>query len=839
MSDLYKTFQLSGFNVILPHEKRPIDKISIAETEIRICCFFNQYLKPEKQFRKQKTMKRLPIFLLLVVLMLPGFGEVPGGVTLSGYLKDKANGEALIGATVYIPALKAGVVTNAYGFYSIPVAPGKYTVVFSFIGYQTQNPTIDLTASRQLNVMLAEERKQIDEVTVTGEKKNRNVENLQMSMEKVQVKVLKKLPSFMGEVDLLKSITLLPGIQNGGEGSSGLYVRGGGPDENLLLLDEAPVYNASHLLGFFSVFNSDAINDVQVYKGGIPAEYGGKASSVIDIRMKDGNNQQLAMNGGIGNISSRLTVEGPIIKNKWSFIVSGRRTYADYLGKLAGLEQLKDNTLYFYDLNLKTNVQFNDNNRVYFSAYTGSDYFKAGQSIYMRWGNLTSTARWNHLFSPKLFSNSSLIYSRYNYNLGVPGTGAGQFDWRSQISDYNFKQDFTWYLDTNNKLTMGFNVIYHHFEPGQVTAGPHSYFSDITLTNYNAVDNSVYVSNEQKIGENLTLRYGLRYSYFQQIGKGKVREYLKPAAPNSDQVVGVKEYKAGELIPPGYQNLEPRLAVKYQFNPRSSVKASYNRMAQNLHLISNTNSPTPLDIWLPSSTYIKPLIANQVGLGYFRNFRQNMFETSAEVYYKKMHNVIDYIDGAQLFLKEDMETELLRGNGYSYGLEMYAKKQEGRLTGWLSYTLSRTMRKIPGINDGKAYPSSYDRTHVASVVGNYELNKRLTLSATWVFSTGHPTSYPIARYDIQGNTMYYYASRNSNRIPDYHRLDLSLTWDFKKNDRKKLKQSLNFSIYNIYARRNAYSVYFKQNADNPNISEATRLSIIGTLIPSVTYNFNF
>lgn len=784
-------------------------------------------------------MKQFSIILLLLLFAINGFAEVSGLITLSGYLKNKANGEALIGATVYIPQLRTGVITNPYGFYSISVPAGTYTVNFSFIGYQTQSPFVNLTTSKQMNIMLEEETKQIDEVVVTGEKKNRNVENLQMSMEKVQVKMIRKLPSFMGEVDVIKSITLLPGIQNGGEGSSGLYVRGGGPDENLMMLDEAPVYNASHLLGFFSVFNSDAINDVQVYKGGIPAEYGGKASSVIDIRMKDGNSQKLGVNGGIGNISSRLTVEAPIIKDKWSFIVSGRRTYADYLGKLIGIEELKENQLYFYDLNLKTNAQINDKNRIYLSAYTGSDYFKVGESIYMKWGNLTSTARWNHLFSSKLFSNTSLIFSRYNYNLGVPGNGADQFDWTSQISDYNFKEDFTWYLNAKNKLTLGFNLIYHHFEPGQIDANEKSYFTDLKLTNYNALDHSVYVSNEQSIGTKLTLRYGLRYSYFQQIGKGKVREYLNPDKPNENEVIGTNEYGPGKLVPPSYHNLEPRLALKYMLNPESSVKASYNRMVQNLHLISNTNSPTPLDIWLPSSTYIKPLIANQVGLGYFRNFNKNMFETSAEVYYKKMENVIDYVDGAELFLKENLETELLRGSGYAYGLELYAKKQEGRLTGWLSYTLARSMREIPGINEGKAYPSSYDRTHNISLVTNYDLSKRWNLSTSWIFATGNPTSFPIAKYDVQGNSMYYYSSRNGNRIPDYHRLDISLTYDFKKNEHRKVKQSINFSIYNLYARRNAYSVYFKQNEDNPNITEATRLSIIGSMIPSVTYNFNF
>ncbi|HAH22691.1 MAG TPA: hypothetical protein DCL77_02815 [Prolixibacteraceae bacterium] len=809
----------------------------------RLCHFISQsqgfnlsLVNRITMFRKQKTMKQFSIFILLLILSLPGFAGI---VTLSGYLKDKANGEALIGASVYIPDLKTGVSTNPYGFFSVSVPQGSYSIKFTYVGYQTQSPVINLNENKQINVLLEEETKQIEEVVISSERKDRNVENLQMSMEKVQVKMIKKLPSFMGEVDIIKSITLLPGIQNGGEGSSGLYVRGGGPDENLMILDEAPVYNASHLLGFFSVFNSDAIKDVQVYKGGIPAEYGGKASSVIDIRMKDGNSQQLGVSGGIGNISSRLTVEGPIIKDKWSFIVSGRRTYADYLGRLAGLEALKENKLYFYDLNLKTNIVVNDKNRLYFSAYTGDDYFKAGESIYMRWGNMTSTARWNHLFSNKLFSNTSLIYSQYDYNLGVPKGSADQFDWTSQIADYNFKEDFSWYLNSKNKLTLGFNAIYHHFNPGQVKAGENSYFSNIKMTNYNALDNTAYISNEQSIGPRLTVRYGLRYSYFQQIGKGKVTQYLHPDKPNEKEIIGVGEYGSGKLIPPSYQNLEPRLGVKYVLTPQSSIKASYNRMAQNLHLISNTNSPTPLDIWLPSNTYIKPLIANQLGLGYFRNFKENMFETSVETFYKKMTNVIDYKDGAELFLKENLETELLHGSGYAYGLELYAKKQEGRLTGWLSYTWSKSMRKVPDFNGGKAYPSSYDRTHNVSFVASYELKRRLTLSTTWVYLTGNPTSYPVAKYDVQGNTFYYYSSRNSNRIPAYHRLDLSLNYDFKKNDRKKVKQSLNFAIYNVYARRNAYSVTFRQNKDNPTISEPTRLSIIGSMIPSVTYNFNF
>jgi hypothetical protein len=674
---------------------------------------------------------------------------------------------------------------------------------------------------------------------VFATRKNKNVESTEMSMEKLPVKLVKKLPSFMGEVDILKTITLLPGIQSGGEGSSGLYVRGGGPDENLMLLDEAPVYNASHLLGFFSVFNSDAIKDIQVYKGGIPAEYGGKASSVIDIRMKDGNSKAFAGQAGIGNISSRLTLEGPIIKDKWSFIVSGRRTYADVVGRMVGIEELQDNQLYFYDLNLKTNIQFSHKDKLYISAYTGDDYFKLGESVYMRWGNITGTARWNHIFSGKLFSNTSLIYSNYNYNLGVPGNSPEQFDWSSRVRDYNFKEDLTWFLNADNQLDFGLNIIKHHFEPGKIETNESSFFEPMELTNYNAISSAIYASNEQKIGPLLTLKYGLRLSVFQQIGVGTEREYLNPEAPQSDEVVSETSYTKGEKIGSPFVNLEPRFSMKLTVGETSSLKASYNRMVQNLHLISNTNSPTPLDIWLPTSKYIKPLIANQVAAGYFRNFDNNRFETSLEVYYKDMQNVLDYKDGAELFLNENLETELLTGSGYAYGMEVLVKKQEGKLTGWVGYTLATSMREVPGINNGEAYPSTYDRTHDISVVLNYDINQLFSLSSSWVLATGNPVTYPVAKYDVQGNTLFYYSERNSNRIPNYHRLDFSANYNFRKNENRNVKQSINVSLYNVYARRNAYSIYFRQNEQNPSVIEATRLSIVGTIIPSITYNINF
>jgi hypothetical protein len=778
------------------------------------------------------------IFLIVIILFL--FQQtIAQTATVSGHIKDQKNGEALIGATCYFPDIKKGITSNEYGYYSITVPVGTYKISFSYIGYETQTLTLEMRKNQILDIALTDDSKKIDEVTVVGMRKDRNVESTDMSMEKLPVKLVKKLPSFMGEVDILKTITLLPGIQSGGEGSSGLYVRGGGPDENLLLLDEAPVYNASHLLGFFSVFNSDAIKDIQVYKGGIPAEYGGKASSVIDIRMKDGNTQRFSGQAGIGNISSRLTLEGPIIKDKWSFIVSGRRTYADVVGRMIGIEELKDNQLYFYDLNLKTNIQFSHKDRVYISAYTGDDYFKLGESLYMRWGNVTGTARWNHVFNGKLFSNTSLIYSRYQYSLGVPSNAADQFDWNSSIEDFNFKQDFSWFLYTNNKIDFGLNIIKHHFEPGNIDTNEGSFFEPIKLTNYNAISSAGYVSNEQKFGSLLTVKYGLRLSVFQQIGVGKVRQYLNPGSPQSDEIISEISYNDGDKIGSPFVNLEPRISAKLTVSETSSIKTSYNRMAQNLHLISNTNSPTPLDIWLPSNKYIKPLVVNQVAVGYFRNFFENIYETSVEVYYKDMQNVLDYKDGAELFLNEDLETELLNGTGYAYGLEMMIKKQEGRFTGWASYTLAKSMREIPGINNGNPYPSTYDRTHDLSFVTNYDINKKYSLSASWVFSTGNPVTYPVAKYNVQGNTLFYYSERNSNRIPNYYRLDLSFNYYFRKNENRKVKQSLNVSLYNVYSRRNAYSIYFRPNEDNSSVIEATRLSIVGSIIPSITYNINF
>ncbi len=779
-------------------------------------------------------------FKLLLIFLLYASMVAAQNVTLSGHLKDASNGEALIGATLYVEELKQGTATNAYGFYSLTIPEGNYTLQISFIGYETVKQKINATTSQTISVALNESSEQLQEVIVKAEAANANVERVEMGIATLPIKTIQKLPAFMGEVDIIKTIQLLPGIQSGGEASSGLYVRGGGPDENLMLLDEAPVYNASHLMGFFSVFNSNAIKDIQVYKSGIPAQYGGKGSSVIDIRQKDGNSQRFGFDAGIGNLSSRLTVEGPIIKDKWSFIVAGRRTYYDILGKAAGLEELEDNRLYFYDLNGKSNLIINDKNRIYLSGYMGDDMFELGESMYMRWGNSTATARWNHIFGDKLFMNLSAIYSNYDYNLGIPGENADNFDWSSRIRDYNGKLDFTFFLNPRNTIKFGGNLIHHHFRPGKIeTNGDNSMFSDLEIAWYNAMESAFYVSNEQTISDRFSIQYGLRLSHFQQVGKGELNIYENPDQLDKNEIIETIIYEKGDKIGDAVIHLEPRLSMKYTLGSSSSVKASYNRMVQNLHLITNTQSPTPLDVWLPTSTYIKPLIVDQVSMGYFRNFSNNMWETSVEVYYKNMQNVLDYREGAELFLNNAIETELLHGSGESKGLEMLLKKSKGKLTGWIAYTLAKTTREIDGINDGNPYPSSYDRTHDFALVSTYQLNKQWNFAANFVYATGNPTSYPVAKYTMQGNQIYEYSARNSNRIPEYHRLDISATFDFRKNAKRRLKQSLNFSLYNVYGRRNAYSITPQASETNKNQTEFVQLSIIGAPIPSVTYNLKF
>ena len=766
--------------------------------------------------------------------------------TVNGYVKDAANGEGMIGAVVYVqekPA--AGVSSNAYGFYSLTLPKGSYTLVFSYVGYTTQTMLVELTANKTADIQFSEEQNQLQEVVVTETNPRSNVQSNQMSVNKLDIRTIKSMPALLGEVDVVRSIQLLPGVSTVGEGASGFNVRGGGVDQNLILQDEAIVYNSSHLLGFFSVFNPDAVKDVKLLKGGIPAQYGGRLSSILDVRLKEGNVKKFAATGGIGTVSSRLTLEAPIIKDKSSFIIAARRTYADLFLKLSSDEALNQNKLYFYDLSAKWNYKINPNNTVFASGYFGKDVFDFSDRFRLNWGSLTGTLRWNHVFTPKLFSNFTATYSNYNYLLGVP-SGTQSFEWTSNIQNANAKVDFTYYPNAGHTFNFGASAIRYWLRPGQwKPLTDNSIFTNFALDGQDAVEYGAYMDHEQNFGSRVTLQYGLRLSLFDYRGPHSVYEYTGEL---EDRKKPVNERIFGKQSIVAYPNLEPRAALKYGLDNNSSLKLSYNRMAQYIHLISNTTAANPLDIWQPSTTNIKPEIADQVALGYFRNLKDDRFETSVEVYYKNMTNQIDYVNGAQTLLNPDLEGDLLYGNGRAYGVEFFVKKNTGKLTGWVSYTLSRTERQIDGINNNEWYAAKYDRTHNLSVVGIYELNKKWSFSANFSYLTGTTTTFPNSRYSYDGLIVPHNSdnSRNNFRVPAYHRLDLSATLRPKRNENHRWKGEWVFTVYNAYARRNPFTIYFRQklqgegiNAISTSQTEAVRLSVFGTLIPAVTYNFNF
>lgn len=782
------------------------------------------------------------IYIGLLLLSSAAFGQKH---TISGYLKDAKNGEAMIGATIYVEELELGTAANEYGFYSITLPEGTYTVQFSFVGYATQRKKIDLNKSIKLNLDLGEDAKQMDAFTVTDKKEEmKNVKSTEMSTVNLNIETIKRVPAFMGEVDLIKTLQLMPGIQSGGEGGNGFFVRGGGSDQNLVLLDEATVYNASHFLGFFSVFNSDAIKDVQIYKGGIPARYGGRLSSLLDIKMREGNNKKISGSGGIGTVSSRLTLEAPIKKDKGSFILSGRRTYADMFLKLASDTLIQDNQLYFYDFNVKGNYTLNDKNRIYLSGYFGRDVFRFGDEFSMNWGNATGTIRWNHLFSEKLFANTTIIASNFDYNLGIPN-GVQEFNWKSNIIDYSAKVDFTYYANPTNTIKFGVQTIHHTFKPGLIKGGEGSVINEFRLPDNYALEHAVYLGNEQEVTGRLALEYGLRLSVFQNIGSTKYYLYDK----TNPLVYGIDDtVKTTGGVYNTYMNLEPRLGARYSLNETTSLKLSYNRTAQYLHLANNATSSSPLAIWFPSTPNVKPQQADQVATGYFRNFKDNMFETSIEVYYKWMYNSIDFRDHAQLLLNPYLEGELRIGKAWSYGSEFLIRKNKGALTGWIAYTLSRTMREIPEINEGVKYLAPYDRTHDVSIVASYELTPKVLLGATWVYSTGQPITVPTGRFEYQGSILPVYSDRNSERMPAYHRLDLSATFKGKtaeergprKNGKKRLgwQGEWNISAYNAYARKNAFTINFRQSKEDPTVTEAYKIYLF-SIVPAITYNFKF
>lgn len=774
-------------------------------------------------------MKKL---FLLLLLFFPLVLYAQQRFTISGIIKDGKNGEDLIGATVGIQNGTTGTAANTYGFYSLTLPAGQYTLVYSYVGYANIARQINLDKNLNLNLELTPNNATLQEVVIMSRKVDAHIQQNRMSTDVLPMEIIKTLPAFMGEVDVLKTLQMLPGVVSGGEGTSGFYVRGGSIDQNLILLDEAPVYNASHLLGFFSVFNADAIKDVEIYKGGIPAEYGGRLSSLVDIRMKDGNSKRFGVSGGIGSIASRLTLEGPIVKDKSSFIISGRRTYADVFLKLSPNENISKNKLYFYDLNTKLNYKLSPKDRLFISGYFGQDVFQFKEIIRMDWGNATATARWNHLFTEKLFSNFTAIYSNFNYEIGMP-SGNTAFSWKSNIEDVSLKADFSYFPNNRNTIKFGVSSIYHTFKPGVIKPqSDESIIRNLILDKKYALENALYLSNEQEISPRFSLTYGLRYSFFQNLG-GRVQNY-----DAAGQQTTVDEYDRSHIYKT-QGGLEPRLAARFVLNENSSVKASYNRTMQYLQLASNATSTTPFDIYVPAGKYIKPQSANQVALGYFRNFRQNSLEASAEVYYKDMQNQIDFRDNAELLLNNNIEAEILTGTGKAYGLELMVKKQTGKLTGWASYTLSHTERTIKGINNDKAYSVRQDKPHNLAVVMSYRLAERMVLGANQVYSSGNVVTMPSGSFRNGNIIVPIFTERNGYRLRDYHRLDLSLTLDRKKRIGQKYESSWNFSVFNAYGRKNVFSVQLDQTEDTPSRIDSKEISIIGSAIPAVTYNFKF
>jgi TonB dependent receptor/CarboxypepD_reg-like domain/TonB-dependent Receptor Plug Domain len=750
--------------------------------------------------------------------------------TLSGIIKSKKNGESIIGASIRLIDKPAGTTSNEYGFYSLTLAAATYQVEVSAVGKKADTVVIALSKDVKLNIALEEEAKNLDEVTVTASSlRGRSVSGTQTGVEKLSIKDIKNIPVIFGEKDILKTIQLLPGIKSAGDGNAGFFVRGGSADQNQILLDEANVYNASHLLGFFSTFNSDAIKDVTVYKSGMPAQYGGRLSSVLDIKMNDGNNQNYNVSGGIGLISSKLNVEGPIQKNRSSFLVTGRRTYADLFLKASPDTSLRKSKLYFYDVNAKMNYELGEKDKIYVSGYFGKDVLGFSDQFGINWGNSTSTLRWNHLFNKKLFSNTSVIYSNYNYKVEIH-SGTNDFTIFSQIRDWNLKQDYQLNAGPKNNIRFGFSSTYHVVRPGEITASQTSSLGNLTQQKRYSLENGIYATNTWKASEKLNITYGTRLTAFNVLGKGDFY-----TLNNKGEITDTTTYQRGDVVKT-YWNFEPRLALGYQFNNSSSVKASYARNVQNMHLISNSTSSQPSDKWISNSNIIRPEISDQISLGYYKNLAGNKYELTVETYYKTMQNQIDYRDGADVFTNEAIETQLLFGEGRAYGIEWLFRKKTGRLTGWLSYTLSKTERKINGINNNQWYNARQDRTHDIALVGMYQLNKKWVLSANWVYYTGDAITFPNGKYTVGGQTVYYYTNRNGYRMPSYHRLDFGATLQLKQ--KKKWSSELTFGLYNAYGRQNAYTITFRDNKNDPTKTEAVQTSLF-RWVPSISYNFKF
>ncbi len=791
-----------------------------------------------------KLNKKYSITLLLCFSLFNFIQAQTNRYILSGTITEAGSKETLIGVNVLIPSLQTGTVTNEYGFYSITLSEGVYEVTYSNIGFENITRTIELNQNTRLDISLNEASESLDEIVISQDIERLNIRNPQMSVNALNIGTIKKMPVLLGETDVIKSLLLLPGVTSAGEGASGFNVRGGAADQNLILLDEATLYNSSHLFGFFSVFNPDAIKDLKLYKGGIPARYGGRISSVLDIYQKDGNRNEYKATGGIGLVSSRLLLEGPIVKERGSFLLGGRSSYAHLFLPLFD----NDNIAYFYDLNTKLSYRLNENNNLYLSGYFGRDVFEISDSFSNTFGNTTLNLRWNHLFSDNLFSNLSAIYSDYYYGLTLSFV---EFDFDSGIRNFNLKYDFKHYLSNNLQLNYGINSIYYKFNPGEINPTTEtSGINSLKLTDKYAFENAAYLDAEIQITDKLAVQAGLRFSTFNRLGQDEFYLY-----ENDNPILFNNDLKIYEKATPidtvtisreetikSFSNLEPRLSVAYQLNERSSIKASYNRTSQYIHLISNTTSPTPFDVYAPSGKYIEPQLADQVAAGYFRNF--DNFSLEVETFYKEVKNRLDYVDDANLIANNAIEQILLSSEARAYGLEVLFRKNTGKLQGWIAYTLSKSEQRTPGrtpqeigINNGEWYNSAWDKTHDISVTGSYELNPKWTFGANFIFQTGQPFTFPNGQYEYNGIIVPTFEARNSSRLQSFHHLDLSATLTPSKNKVRRWQGEWVFSIYNVYNRMNAASVSFRQNTDTMR-NEAVKLSIFG-IIPAVTYNFKF
>ncbi len=789
-----------------------------------------------KIFGHKKERYFVIAFVLFLNLSL--FGQE---YTINGYVKDAANGEAMIGATVLIKELGTGNITNPYGFYSLTIPKGSYTILYSFTGYKTFSKKIELDSNSRVDIELEEEQILLEEVVVTGEAENANVANVEMSVQRLDMKTIQRMPALLGEVDVIRSIQLLPGVSTVGEGASGFNVRGGSVGQNLVLLDQAPVYNSSHLFGLFSVFNPDAVSDVKLYKGGIPSQYGGRISSILDVRMKEGNNKEFEGTAGIGLIFSRLAIEAPIVKDKASFILAARRSYID----VVAAPLLNDERLFFYDLTVKANYDINEKNKLFLSGYFGRDTFQFDANQGFSWGNQTATLRWNKILNDKLFFNLTGVFSNYDYEISFADRDSDSFNWESHIETINLKPEFSYFINPRNELTFGGDLVNYSFAPAEAMAVSGGEGTDIGLEDKQGLESSVFIANKQEMNDKLSLEYGLRFSSFLYHGPTTTYEFGEAPAGERKPVIGQTEVEGNEVIE-DFFNLEPRLSFRYQLNQSTSIKGSYNRMVQYIHLLSNTTASIPLDVWTPSTNNLDPQIGDQFALGYFKNFKDNKIEASVEAYYRDTRNQLDYIDGADLLLNRFFEGDVLSGDGRAYGLEFQVKKNTGKINGWASYTLGRTELKVDGINQGEWYPTRFDQTHNLKVVGFYEMNERMTFSTNFTLTSGTPTTFPSSRYSVQGFTIPHSdnRARNDVRIPVYHRLDFSLTLYSKKENRRGDRNFLVFSLYNAYARENPFSIYFNTSDQMPSLgnlvsTEATQFSVLGSVLPSISYNFKF